>query len=300
MQNDRDLNCTSQDYGKHVSPYYSLSEKKEKYQADKLYKRLRRKVGHAIGDYGMIKEHDRILVGLSGGKDSYVLLDMLLSLKRSAPFNFTLIPVHVDSGFNGEYVKLIEEHLQKVGLTYHILKKPIKELCEEKIADGQSYCSLCSRLRRGYLYSFAREIGANKLALGHHKDDCLATFFLNLFYAGMMKAMPPILRNDKDDLTVIRPLIYCREKDLYTLSKIKNYPVLPKGLCGFGENEQRAAMVKMLREWDKNYPKRVDIAFKSLKNVAPSHLLDKELFDFEKICNLDSVVTGNDKREHNS
>ena len=147
------------------------------------------------------------------------------------------------------------------------------------------YCSLCSRLRRGYLYSFAREIGANKVALGHHKDDCLATFFLNIFYSGMMKAMPPVLRNDKDDLTVIRPLIYCRERDLITLSKIKNYPVLPKGLCGFGEDQQRSAMNKMIKQWDKEYPKRADIVFKALKNVAPSLLLDKELFDFTKISN---------------
>lgn len=285
MINDTNFPKAADEYARCVSPYFNIEDKQEKYKADKLFKRLRRKVGHAIGDYGMIEENDRILVCMSGGKDSYVLLDMLMSLKRSAPINFELIPVHIDSNFPNAPEYLLEDHLKKVGLKYHFLKRPVYDICKEKIADGIPYCSLCSRLRRGYLYSFAREIGANKVALGHHKDDCLATFFLNIFYSGMMKAMPPVLRNDKDDLTVIRPLIYCRERDLITLSKIKNYPVLPKGLCGFGEDQQRSAMNKMIKQWDKDYPKRADIVFKALKNVAPSHLLDKELFDFTKISN---------------
>ena len=285
MINDTNFPKAADEYAKCVSPYFNIEDKQEKYKADKLFKRLRRKVGHAIGDYGMIEENDRILVCMSGGKDSYVLLDMLMSLKRSAPINFELIPVHIDSNFPNAPEYLLEDHLKKVGLEYHFLKRPVYDICKENIADGIPYCSLCSRLRRGYLYSFAREIGANKVALGHHKDDCLATFFLNIFYSGMMKAMPPVLRNDKDDLTVIRPLIYCRERDLITLSKIKNYPVLPKGLCGFGEDQQRSAMNKMIKQWDKEYPKRADIVFKALKNVAPSHLLDKELFDFTKISN---------------
>ncbi len=285
MINDTNFPKAADEYARCVSPYFNIVDKQEKYKADKLFKRLRRKVGHAIGDYGMIEENDKILVCMSGGKDSYVLLDMLMSLKRSAPINFELIPVHIDSNFPNAPEYLLEDHLKKVGLKYHFLKRPVYDICKEKIADGIPYCSLCSRLRRGYLYSFAREIGANKVALGHHKDDCLATFFLNIFYSGMMKAMPPVLRNDKDDLTVIRPLIYCRERDLITLSKIKNYPVLPKGLCGFGEDQQRSAMNKMIKQWDKEYPKRADIVFKALKNVAPSHLLDKELFDFTKISN---------------
>lgn len=285
MINDTNFPKAADEYARCVSPYFNIEDKQEKYKADKLFKRLRRKVGHAIGDYGMIEENDRILVCMSGGKDSYVLLDMLMSLKRSAPINFELIPVHIDSNFPNAPEYLLEDHLKKVGLEYHFLKRPVYDICKEKIADGIPYCSLCSRLRRGYLYSFAREIGANKVALGHHKDDCLATFFLNIFYSGMMKAMPPVLRNDKDDLTVIRPLIYCRERDLITLSKIKNYPVLPKGLCVFGEDQQRSAMNKMIKQWDKDYPKRADIVFKALKNVAPSHLLDKELFDFTKISN---------------
>ena len=285
MQNDHNLTERADAYARNVSPYFNIEDKQEKYKADKLFKRLRRKVGHAIGDFGMIEENDKILVCMSGGKDSYFLLDVLLSLKRSAPINFTIIPVHIDSGFPNSPEYLLEDHLKKVGLPYYIIQRPVYELCKEKVGEGIPYCSMCSRLRRGYLYSFAREIGANKLALGHHKDDCLATFFLNLFYSGMMKAMPPILRNDKDDLTVIRPLIYCREKDIVSISKIKEYPVLPKGLCGWGEDQQRANMNKMIRSWDKQFPKRADIVFKAIKNVVPSHLLDKELFDFSKISN---------------
>lgn len=285
MQNDENFPKKADEYARCVSPYFNIEDKQEKYKADKLFKRLRRKAGHAIGDYGMIEQSDRILVCMSGGKDSYFLLDVLLSLKRSAPIDFTLIPVHIDSGFPNAPEYLLKEHLDKVGLEYHMLKRPVYELCKEKLSDGQPYCSLCSRLRRGYLYSFAREIGANKVALGHHKDDCLSTFFLNLFYSGCMKAMPPVLRNDKDDLTVIRPLIYCREKDISQISKIKNYPLLPKGLCGWGEDQMRASMNRMLKEWDKQYPKRADIVFKAIRNVIPSHLLDKELFDFSKITN---------------
>ena len=285
MQNDKDLPEKADEYGRTVSPYFNIEDKQEKYRADKLFKRLRRKVGHAIGDYGMIEEGDKILVCMSGGKDSYFLLDMLLSLKRSAPINFSLIPVHIDSGFPNSPEHLLEDHLKKVGLDYIMAKRPVYEICKEKVPQGTPYCSMCSRLRRGYLYSLAREIGANKLALGHHRDDSLATFFLNLFYSGMMKAMPPVLRTDSDDLTVIRPLIYCREKDIYEISKLKQYTVLTKGLCGWGEDQQRANMIKMIRSWDKEFPKRADIAFKALKNVAPSHLLDRELFDFSKITN---------------
>ena len=283
MQNDTSLSKEADIYGRNVSPYFNLTDKQEKYKADKLYKRLRRKVGHAIGDYGMIEENDRIIVAMSGGKDSYALLDMLLSLKRSAPIQFTLIPVHVDPGFPNAPTYLLEEHLKKVGLEYIIEKYPIYDLCKEKIPAGQPYCPLFSRLRRGKIYGIAREIGANKIALGHHKDDVLATFFLNLFYSGIIKSMPPILRTDKDDLTVIRPLVYCRERDLKTLAKLKQYPLLPKGLCGWGEDQQRANMAKMIREWDKTNPKRADIAFKALGNVVPSHLYDKNIFDFSNI-----------------
>ncbi len=272
-------------YSKTVSPYHNLEDKQSKYQADKLFKRLRRKVGHAIGDYGMIEDGDRIMVCVSGGKDSYALLDLLLSLKRSAPIGFDLIPVHLEAGFPGTPPMVVENHLQQVGLPYHIIKVAVYDIAKSKMEPGRPLCPLCSRLRRGYLYRTARELNCNKVALGHHKDDVLATFFLNLFYSGIIKTMPPILRTDDGSLTVIRPLVYCRERDLSELSRVKQYPVLPKDLCRSGEEEQLAAMKKMLREWERTYPKRPDIIFKALKNVVPSHLYDRELFDFSQISN---------------
>ena len=251
MRDDNDLPSKADEYGRKVSPYFNIEDKEAKYKADKLFKRLRRKVGHAIGDYGMIEPGDKIMVCISGGKDSYAMLDLLLSIKRSAPIPFTLVPVHIDPGFPGSPEGVVEGHLRKVGLDFFCLKKPVYEISKAKTVEGTRLCSICSRMRRGFLYSIAREIGANKLALGHHRDDVLATFFLNLFYSGIMKTMPPILRNDNDDLTVIRPLVYCKEKDLTTLSKLKEYPILPKGLCGYGENEERAAMLRMIRAWEK-------------------------------------------------
>lgn len=283
MRDDTTLPKEADDYARHVSPYFVIEDKQSKYKADKLFKRLRRKVGHAIGDYGMIDPNDKVMVCISGGKDSYAMLDLLLSLKRSAPFPFTLIPVHLDPGFPGTPQGVVEAHLQKVGLPYHIIKRPVFEISKEKLQGKKTMCSICSRMRRGFLYGFAREMGYNKVALGHHRDDILATYFLNLFYSGIMKTMPPILRTDDDTLTLIRPLAYCREKDLNALCKLKEYPVLPKGLCGYGEDQQRAAMAAMLRKWDQEYPKRTDIIFKALKNVVPSHLLDQNLFDFSKI-----------------
>ena len=283
VRDDKELPQKADDYARHVSPYFNIEDKQAKYKADKLFKRLRRKVGNAIGDFGMIEPNDKIMVCISGGKDSYALLDILLSLKRSAPFPFTLIPVHLDAGFPNTPQGVVEGHLKKVGLEYIIIKRPVFEISKEKMQGTKTMCSICSRMRRGFLYSKAREIGANKIALGHHRDDILATYFLNLFYSGIMKTMPPILRTDDDTLTVIRPLSYCKEKDLTTLSKLKDYPVLPKGLCGYGEDQQRAAMLAMLRQWDRENPKRTEIIFKSLQNVVPSHLLDRNLFDFSNI-----------------
>ena len=283
MRDDTSLPPGADEYGRRVSPYYNLEDKKAKYQADKLFKRLRRKTGQAIGDYGMIKEHDRILVGMSGGKDSYALLDLLLSLRRSAPVAFELVPVHIDAGYSGTPVYLLEEHLKKVGLEYYIIKKNIAKICADKLPPGKTWCPLCSRMRRGYLYGAAKEIGANKLALGHHKDDVLCTFFMNLFFSGIMKTMPPILRTDRDDFTLIRPLVYCRERDLKQLSRLRQYPLFPKGLCGWGEDQQRTQMRRMIASWSETYPKRADIIFKALKNVVPSHLFDKKLFDFSQI-----------------
>ncbi len=286
MRDDLDLPLKADQYARCVSPYFNIEDKTQKYKADKLFKRLRRKVGHAIGDFGMIEPNDKVMVCISGGKDSYALLDLLLSLKRSAPFPFSLVPVHIDAGFPNTPENVVEDHLKKVGLDYLILKRPVFEISQEKIkGTNKTMCSICSRMRRGFLYSTAREIGCTKVALGHHRDDILATYFLNLFYAGITKTMPPILRTDDDTLTVIRPLCYCKEVDLIKLSKLKDYPLLPKGLCGHGEDQQRAAMLNMLRAWDKENPKRTEIIFKALQNVVPSHLLDRNLFDFTKISN---------------
>lgn len=282
MREDSNLPPAADEYGRTVSPYFNLEDKKEKYEADKLFKKLRRKTGSAIADYGMIKEGDKVLVCISGGKDSYAMLDLLLSLKRSSPFDFTLVPVHLDSGFPGSPEHKVREHLDKVGLDYLWLKKDVYALSHEHINDPRkTLCSICSRLRRGYLYACARAIGAEKVALGHHRDDLLATYFLNLFYGGIMKTMPPMLRTDDGRLSVIRPLCYCKESELIRLCRLKDYPVLPKGLCGAGENEQRSAIMQMLRQWESENPKRLEIIFKALKNIVPSHLLDSRLYDFE-------------------
>lgn len=246
MRDDISLPQKADEYARRVSPYFNIEDKQSKYKADKLFKRLRRKVGHAIGDYGMIEPGDRIMVCISGGKDSYAMLDLLLSLKRSAPFPFELVPVHIDPGFPGTPQDMVKNHLEKVGLPYFILPRPVYEISKEKLEPGKTMCSICSRMRRGFLYRAAREMGLNKVALGHHRDDILATFFLNMFYSGIMKTMPPVLRTDDGSLTVIRPLAYCRERDLSTLAKLKGYECLPKGLCGYGEDEQRAAMKKMI------------------------------------------------------
>lgn len=297
MRDDPTLNARARAYAKELSPYFNLEDKKQKYRADKLFKRLRRKVGKAIEDFNMIEPHDKVMVCISGGKDSYALLDLLLSLKRSAPFPFELVPVHLNAGFPNSPEERVRGHLERTGLEYVWIDRPVFTVAKEKMnPQKKTLCSICSRLRRGYLYATAREIGATKVALGHHRDDLLATFFLNLFYAGSMKTMPPILRTDDDTLTVIRPLAYCRESDLSELSKFKDYPVLPKGLCGYGENEERAAMLRMIKAWEKENPKRPDIIFKALKNVSPSHLLDRRLFDFVNLRSGRALGEGSSKQ----
>ena len=257
--------------------------RREKYLSDKLFKRLRRKVGQAIEDFGMIADGDRIVVCCSGGKDSWGMLDLLLSLRRSAPLEFELIPVHVDGGFPGEDTGFVEEHLRQTGLEYHIIRKPVYRITEDKLRTGDTRCSLCSRLRRGYLYAFAKSIGAGKLALGHHKDDVVATLLLNLFFAGTLKTMPPVLRTDDDTLTVIRPLTYCRERDLQALAASRHYRLLDNGVCNSAEHQQRAAIQAMMRRWERQYPKRIDIMYRGITNVVPSHLHDRRLFAFGSV-----------------
>lgn len=263
----------------------NLSQK-QIYNFNKLQKRLRHDAGRAIADFNMIEDGDRIMVCMSGGKDSYALLEILQSLQRSAPVDFTLIPVHLNGIFPGYPEGLVENYLKGTGLEYHIIKEDIYRIITDKIPSGQNICSLCSRLRRGILYRCAGEFNITKIALGHHADDILTTFFLNLFYAGKLKTMPPKLLTDDGAHVVIRPLAYCRERDLIRLSEIRNYPLVPKAMCNGVENKMRGEIENMIKAWDRQYHGRSEIMFKALKDISLSHLLDGSKYDFK---NLKSV-----------
>lgn len=253
---------------------------REKYSAGKLFKRLRRQVGQAIGDYGMIGEGDRVMVCLSGGKDSYAMLDLLLSLQRRAPVRFELVAVNLDQKQPGFPEHVLPQYLDRLGIEYHVIERDTYSVVKRVIPEGKTSCGLCSRLRRGNLYNFAREHGMTRIALGHHLNDIVETFFLNLLHAGRLKAMPPKLRSDNGDNIVIRPLAYCREEDLARLAEQRDYPIIPCNLCGSQPNLQRQVIKDMLAEWDRRQPGRSDTIFKALCNVAPSQLCDTRLFDF--------------------
>jgi len=253
---------------------------REKYSAGKLFKRLRRQVGQAIGDYGMIGEGDRVMVCLSGGKDSYAMLDLLLSLQRRAPVRFELVAVNLDQKQPGFPEHVLPQYLDRLGIEYHVIERDTYSVVKRVIPEGKTSCGLCSRLRRGNLYNFAREHGMTRIALGHHLNDIVETFFLNLLHAGRLKAMPPKLRSDDGDNIVIRPLAYCREEDLARLAEQRDYPIIPCNLCGSQPNLQRQVIKDMLAEWDRRQPGRSDTIFKALCNVAPSQLCDTRLFDF--------------------
>ena len=255
-------------------------ERARKFQTDRLFKRLRHRVGGAIEDYGLIAAGDRIVVGMSGGKDSYALLDILLSLRQGAPLDFDLLPVHVEAGFPGADCSPMRAYVRTRGLELIVVERPIISLCKEKLPEGEQFCSLCSRLRRGALYETARQLGAVSVALGHHKEDVLATLLLNMGYAGTIKTMPPLLRVDKGDLLLIRPLVRCHEHDLLRLAQLKGYPLLPQGLCGHGHAGARARVREVLAQWERDHPKLTDIMFRSLSHVVPSHLNDRDLYDF--------------------
>jgi len=250
------------------------------YEANKLEKRLRRLVGAAIADFGMIGAGDRVMVCVSGGKDSYGLLDVLLKLREAAPLDFDIVAVNLDQRHPGYPAHVLPEYLGRLGIPYRVEVQDTYSVVKRVIPEGKTMCGLCSRMRRGVLYRVADEIGATRIALGHHRDDILETFFLNLFFGGTLKSMPPKLVSDDGRHVVIRPLAYVKEEDLATYAKMRGFPIIPCNLCGSQENLQRAQAKAMLAEWERRFPGRVESIFRALGNVAPSHLLDRSLFDF--------------------
>lgn len=255
----------------------------EKYEFNKLQKKLRSGMGRAIADFNMIEDGDRIMVCLSGGKDSYTMLSILQSLQKNAPINFELVAVNLDQKQPGFPEHVLPEYLEQLGVEYYIVDRDTYSIVKSKIPEGKTTCGLCSRLRRGTLYSFAEDIKANKIALGHHKDDIVETLFLNMFYGSKLSAMPPKLLSDDGRNIVIRPLAYSREKDIARFAEIMEYPIIPCNLCGSQENLQRQAIKQMLQDWEKQHPSRIESIFSSLQNIAPSQMADTTLFDFESL-----------------
>ena len=256
---------------------------KDRHEANKLAKRLRRNVGQAIGDFNMVEEGDRVMVCLSGGKDSHALLDILLQLREIAPVRFELVAVNLDQKQPGFPAEVLPAYLKGLGIPFHIEEQDTYSVVKRVIPEGKTTCSLCSRLRRGVLYRVAGELGATKIALGHHRDDILETLFLNMFYGGKLKAMPPKLVSDDGRHIVIRPLAYCRERDLEAWARLRRFPVIPCDLCGSQEQLKRKETKALLREWDRRFPGRVEKIFAALGNVAPSHLADPTLYDFRNL-----------------
>jgi tRNA 2-thiocytidine biosynthesis protein TtcA len=257
--------------------------RKEKTEFNKLHKRLRRNVGNAIADYNMIEEGDRIMVCLSGGKDSYAMLEILMNLQQSAPVNFELIAVNLDQKQPGFPEHVLPDYLSQLNVPYYILEKDTYSIVKEVVPEGKTTCGLCSRLRRGSLYGFAQDIGASKIALGHHRDDIVETLFLNMFFNGKLKAMPPKLLSDDKKNVVIRPMAYCKEKDLIRFARYQDFPIIPCNLCGSQDNLQRVQIKKMLNQWEQEYPGRTETIFRSIRNIAPSQLADSKLFDFSSL-----------------
>ncbi len=250
---------------------------------NKLHKRLCRLVGQAIGDFNMIEEGDKIMVCLSGGKDSYALLDILMTLRERAPINFELIAVNLDQKQPNFPDHILPAYLKQLGIPFHIENQDTYSIVKRLIPEGKTTCSLCSRLRRGILYRVADELGCNKIALGHHRDDILETFFLNMFFGGKLKGMPAKLVSDDGKHMVIRPLAYVKEEDSERYAAVKGFPIIPCDLCGSQENLQRKQIKGLMREWEKKFPGRVENIFSSLSTVVPSHLMDRDLFGFKDI-----------------
>jgi len=267
---------------------------KHELENNKLQKRLRHAVGDAINDFNMIENGDKIMVCLSGGKDSYALLDILRQLQASAPIEFELVAVNLDQKQPGFPEHVLPEYLSSIGVPYKIVEEDTYSTVKRVLDEGKTTCSLCSRLRRGILYRTAKELGCTKIALGHHRDDIIATLFLNMFYGGKLKAMPPKLVSDNGEHIVIRPLAYVKEKDLIKYAELKQFPIIPCNLCGSQPNLQRQVIGDMLKDWDKRFPGRIESMFSALQNVVPSHLADTELFDFAGLQRGQTLKHGGD------
>lgn len=267
----------------------------DKLSVKSLFKRLKHNAGDAILRYNMIEQGDRVMVCLSGGKDSYTMLELLMALQKKAPVSFELVAVNLDQKQPGFPEHVLPAYLETLDIPYHIIEQDTYSIVKDKIPEGKTTCGLCSRLRRGILYSFAEQIGATKIALGHHQDDIIETFFLNMFFNGQLKTMPPKLLSDNNRHIVIRPLALCREKDIAAYAAIKEYPIIPCNLCGSQENMQRKVVKQMVADWELEHPGRAEIIMRSLQNVVPSHLLDDAMFDFHGLVNEQAVkaIDGN-------
>lgn len=270
------------------------STSKREYENNKLVKRLRHQVGAAINDYQMIANGDKIMVCLSGGKDSYALLDILLRLQKSAPVQFDILAVNLDQKQPQFPEHILPEYLTSLGVPHLIIEEDTYSIVRRVIDEGKTTCGLCSRLRRGILYRVAKENGCTKIALGHHRDDIVETLFLNMFYGGKLKAMPPKLLSDNGEHIIIRPLAYVKEKDLIRYAQIQTFPIIPCNLCGSQPNLQRQVIKEMLQQWDKQFPGRIKSMFSALQNVVPSHLADNQLFDFINLQHGQELLHGGD------
>jgi tRNA 2-thiocytidine biosynthesis protein TtcA len=270
-----------------------LHERKDRLEFNKLQKRLRRLTGSAIVDYNMIEDGDKVMVCLSGGKDSYTMLDILMSLQKTAPISFELVAVNMDQKQPGFPEHVLPQYLEELGVPYHIIERDTYSIVKDVVPEGKTTCGLCSRLRRGTLYGFADEIGATKIALGHHRDDIIETLFLNMFFGGKLKAMPPKLLSDDKRNIVIRPLSYCNEEDIARFAEMKGFPIIPCNLCGSQENLQRQVVKDMLQQWERQFPGRTETIFSAVRNVQPSQLADLNLFNFVDLeINKNAPVTG--------
>ena len=266
--------------GLSLSAASGRDSRRARLEFNKLRKRLRRQVGKAIADFNLIEQGDRVMVCISGGKDSHAMLELLMGLRDSAPIDFEIVAVTLDQKQPGYPEDTLPEYLESLNIPFYVLERDTYSVVRSVIPEGKTTCGLCSRLRRGTLYGFAEQIGATKMALGHHRDDIVETLFLNLFFGGKLKAMPAKLKSDDGRHIVIRPLAYCRESDLEAYAQAMAFPIIPCNLCGTQENLQRQEIKQMLRSWERQYPGRTETIFRALGNVAPSHLLDQDLFDF--------------------